>query len=78
MRASVKFADPADAGSNPVGFFLIGGQAHDQVGAVRVQAKGQANMLIADKAFDADECVLDPQAAAGKTAVVPVRDVSGR
>jgi transposase len=28
-------------------------------------------MLIADKAFDADERVLKPLAAAGKTAVIP-------
>ncbi len=28
-------------------------------------------MLIADKAFDADERVIEPLAAAGKTAVIP-------
>jgi transposase len=31
----------------------------------------QADVLIADKAFDADERVLEPLAAAGKTAVIP-------
>ena len=31
----------------------------------------QADTLIADKAFDADERVLHPLAAAGKTAVIP-------
>ena len=30
-----------------------------------------ADTLIADKAFDADERVLEPLAAAGKTAVIP-------
>ena len=30
-------------------------------------------MLIADKGFDADERVLEPLAAAGKTAVIPPR-----
>ena len=30
-----------------------------------------AETLIADKAFDADERVLEPLAAAGKTAVIP-------
>jgi transposase len=30
-----------------------------------------AEMLIADKAFDADERVLEPLTAAGKTAVIP-------
>jgi hypothetical protein len=31
----------------------------------------QADKLIADKAFDADERVIKPLAAAGKTAVIP-------
>jgi hypothetical protein len=31
----------------------------------------QADTLIADKAFDADERVIAPLAAAGKTAVIP-------
>ena len=33
----------------------------------------QADTLIADKAFDADARVLEPLAAAGKTAVIPPR-----
>ena len=33
----------------------------------------EADTLIADKAFDADERVLEPMAAAGKTAVIPPR-----
>jgi len=32
-----------------------------------------ANLLIADRAFDADRRVLDPLAAAGKSAVIPSR-----
>ncbi len=32
-----------------------------------------ADTLIADKAFDANERVLDPLAAAGRTAVIPPR-----
>jgi hypothetical protein len=31
----------------------------------------QAEVLIADKAFDADQRVIEPLAAAGKTAVIP-------
>ena len=31
----------------------------------------QADMLIADKAFDADQRVIEPLAAAGKKAVIP-------
>jgi transposase len=33
----------------------------------------QADTLIADKAFDADERVIEPLAKAGKTAVIPPR-----
>jgi transposase len=33
----------------------------------------QADTLIADKAFDADKRVIEPLAAAGKTAVIPPR-----
>jgi hypothetical protein len=32
----------------------------------------QAEMLIADKAFDADERVIEPLTAAGKTTVIEV------
>ena len=32
-----------------------------------------ANLLIADRVFDADRRVLDPLAAAGKSAVIPPR-----
>jgi len=60
-----------DALGNPVGFFLTGGQAHDLAGADHLLPGMEANTLIADKAFDADKRVLEPLAAAGKTAVVP-------
>jgi transposase len=33
----------------------------------------QADTLLADKAFDADQRVIQPLAAAGKTAVIPSR-----
>ena len=60
-----------DALGNPVGFFLTGGQAHDLAGADHLLPGMKADMLIADKAFDADKRVLDPLAAAGKEAVIP-------
>jgi transposase len=60
-----------DALGNPVGFFLSGGQAHDLDGADALLPSMQAETLIADKAFDADERVLKPLAAAGKAAVIP-------
>ena len=41
------------------------------VGADHLLAQLQAEALIADKAFDAEERVIQPLAAAGKTAVIP-------
>jgi transposase len=60
-----------DALGNPVGFHLTGGQAHDLVGADHLLPDMQAATLIGDKAFDADERVIAPLAAAGKTVVIP-------
>ena len=60
-----------DALGNPVGFFLTGDQAHDLAGADDLIPKVQANMLIADKAYDADKRVFEPLAASGKAAVIP-------
>ena len=62
-----------DALGNPVGFFLTGGEAHDLVGAEHLLLAMQADTLIADKAFDADERVVNPLIAAGKTVVIPPR-----
>ncbi len=60
-----------DALGNPVGFYLTGGQAHDLAGADELLPDMAADILIADKAFDADKRVLEPLAAAGKNAVIP-------
>jgi transposase len=60
-----------DALGNPTGFYLTGGQAHDLVGADHLLPDMQANVLIGDKAYDADERVIEPLAAAGKTVVIP-------
>ena len=68
---STKIHTLVDALGNPIGFHLTGGQAHDLVGADLLLPDMQADMLIADKAFDADERVVEPLAAAGKTAVIP-------
>jgi transposase len=68
---STKIHTLVDALGNPVGFFLTGGQAHDLVGADHLLPSMQADMLIADKAFDADERVIAPLAEAGKAAVIP-------
>ena len=68
---STKIHTLVDALGNPIGFHLTGGQAHDLAGADRLLPSMKAEMLIADKAFDADVRVLAPLAAAGKTAVIP-------
>jgi transposase len=68
---STKIHTMVDALGNPVGFFLTGGQAHDLMGADYLLPEMQAGTLIADKAFDADERVIEPLAAAGKIAVIP-------
>jgi transposase len=60
-----------DALGNPVGFYLTGGQAHDLVGADHLIPTMRADTLIADKAFDADERLVDPLTAAGKQVVIP-------
>ena len=41
------------------------------VGADHLLPQMQADILIADKAFDADARVLEPLATAGRTAVIP-------
>ena len=56
---------------NPTGFFLTPGQAHDLEGADALLPHMQADTLLADKAFDADERVIEPLLAAGKTCVIP-------
>jgi transposase len=60
-----------DALGNPVGFHLTGGEAHDLVGADHLLPEMQAEMLIADKAFDAEQRVIEPLQAAGKAVVIP-------
>jgi transposase len=60
-----------DALGNPVGFFLTAGQVHDLVGADQLLPAMNADILIADKAYDADERVIEPLTAAGKAAVIP-------
>jgi transposase len=70
---STKIHALVDALGNPIDFFLTGGEAHDLVGADQLLPTMEADTLIADKAFDADARVLEPLAAAGKTAVIPPR-----
>jgi transposase len=68
---TTKIHATCDARGNPTGFFLTPGQAHDLAGADVLLPRIAANTIIADKAYDADERVLEPLAAAGKIAVIP-------
>ena len=68
---SSKIHATVDALGNPTDFDLTGGEAHDLVGADHLLPGMQADTLIADKAFDAQERVIDPLIAAGKTVVIP-------
>jgi transposase len=68
---STKIHTLVDALGNPVGFFLTGGQAHDLVGADQLLPEMEADVLIADKAYDADARVLEPLEKLGKSAVIP-------
>ena len=62
-----------DALGNPLRFLLTPGQAHDLIGADALLPQIAAEVLIADKAYDADGRVLEPLASAGKSAVIPPR-----
>ena len=56
---------------NPLDFILTPGQAHDLHGADALLPDMAAKVLLADKAFDADERVIEPLLALGKSFVIP-------
>ena len=70
---STKIHALVDALGNPLRFLLTPGQVHDLIGADALLPQMAADVLIADKAYDADERVLKPLASAGKSAVIPPR-----
>ena len=70
---STKIHATVDALGNPTGFHLSPGQACDLEGADVLLPLLEADVVLADKGFDADERVLLPLAQAGKTAVIPPR-----
>jgi transposase len=70
---STKIHALVDALGNPLAFLLTAGQAHDLEGADALLPQMQADVLLADKAYDADERVIEPLKAAGKAAVIPPR-----
>jgi transposase len=64
---STKINATVDALGNPIGFALTPGQACDLDGADILLPQIEADIVIADKGFDADERVIDPLEKAGKT-----------
>jgi transposase len=64
---STKIHTLVDALGNPIDFFLTGGQVHDLVGADHLLPTMEADLLLADKAFDADERVIAPLARISHT-----------
>jgi transposase len=68
---STKIHAIVDALGNPTAFTLSGGQAHDLVGADQLLPGMEADLLIADKAFDADERVITMLAGKNKAVVIP-------
>jgi transposase len=63
---STKIHALVDALGNPLSFLLTPGQAHDLEGADALLPQMAAHTLLADKAFDADERVIEPLLAAGR------------
>lgn len=68
---SPKIHATTDALGNPLSFHLTPGQACDLDGADKLLRDLVAGMVLADKAYDVDERVIQPLEAQGKTAVIP-------
>ena len=70
---STKIHALVDGLGNPLRFLLTPGQADDLIGADALLPQMAAEVLISDKAYDADEGVLKPLASTGKSFVIPPR-----
>jgi transposase len=68
---STKIHATTDALGNPTSFMLTQGQAHDLQGADGLLPDLKARALLADKAYDAKERVIDRLHAVGKEAIIP-------
>ncbi len=68
---STKIHALGDVLGNPLAFLLTGGQAHERDGADVLLPGMTSDTLLADKAYDADERVLQKSDEAGKTAIIP-------
>jgi transposase len=68
---STKIHAVCDGLGNPTSFYLTAGQIHDLQGADILIDHIDAEFLLADKAYDAQERVRDRLCAKGVTAVIP-------
>ena len=68
---STKINTVVDALGNPTAFVLTPGQACDLDGSDKLLPGIEAKAILADKAYDADERVIEPLLAAGKEIVIP-------
>lgn len=68
---STKINTVVDALGNPVNFVLTPGQACDLDGSDKLLPELKAQKIMADKAYDAKERVIEPLLAAGKEIVIP-------
>ena len=66
---STKIHATVDALGNPTGIHLTAGQAHDLEGSDILLEDTPAQAVIADKAYDAQERVIEPLIEAGKQVV---------
>lgn len=72
-RLSTKIHAVVDALGNPISFHLTGGQAGDLEGSDEWLPNLEANTIIADKGYDADERVWQVLDNQGKTPVIPFK-----
>jgi transposase len=70
---STKIHATVDALGNPLSFHLTCGQACDLDGADKLLPNLVAETVLADKAYDASERVIERLEAQGKTPVIPPR-----
>lgn len=70
---STKIHVIVDGLGNPTGFHVSEGQASDLEGADVLLADVEAEVVIADKGYDADERVIEPLQAQGIAVVIPPR-----
>ena len=67
---SAKIHAVVDGLGNPIGFHLTQGQVHDLMGADVLLGGIHADIIIADKAYDADERVIVPLEQGAKRVVI--------